>query len=117
MVEDLNDDEVMELCFLSNGLNACETTVTVNPSKVASCATQWISQLQEPTEQCGTSVLKMTEQNSDDCRIENSLNFLWVVFRQMTSLWSKHAEPRDYFFWRTFIENYPQHVKSKLRPT
>ena len=41
MVEDLNDDEVMELCILSNELNACE--------------------LQKPTEQCGTSVLKMTE--------------------------------------------------------
>ena len=25
MVEDLNDDEVMELCILSNELNACET--------------------------------------------------------------------------------------------
>ena len=27
MVEDLNDDEIMELCMLSNQLNACETTV------------------------------------------------------------------------------------------
>ena len=26
MVEDLNDDEIMELCVLSNELNACETT-------------------------------------------------------------------------------------------
>ena len=25
MVEDLNDDEIMELCVLSNELNACET--------------------------------------------------------------------------------------------
>ena len=24
MVEDLNDDEIMELCILSNELNACE---------------------------------------------------------------------------------------------
>ena len=40
MVEDLNDDEVMELCILSNGLNACETTATLNPSKFASCATR-----------------------------------------------------------------------------
>ena len=40
MVEDLNDDEVMELCILSNELNACETTAIVNPSKFASCATR-----------------------------------------------------------------------------
>ena len=40
MVEDLNDDEVMELCILSNELNACETTAILNPSKFASCATR-----------------------------------------------------------------------------
>ena len=39
MVEDLNDDEIMELCILSNELNACETTAILNPSKCASCAT------------------------------------------------------------------------------
>ena len=39
-VEDLNDDEVMELCKLSNELNACETTAILNPSKFASCATR-----------------------------------------------------------------------------
>ena len=33
MVGDLNDDEVMELCILSNELTACETTATLNPSK------------------------------------------------------------------------------------
>ena len=38
MVEDLNDDEIMELCILSNELNACETTATLNPSKFTSCA-------------------------------------------------------------------------------
>ena len=31
-VEDLNDDETMELCILSNELNASETTTTLNPS-------------------------------------------------------------------------------------
>ena len=36
MVEDLNDDEVMELCILSNELNACEATAILNPSKFAS---------------------------------------------------------------------------------
>ena len=36
MVEDLNDDEIMELCVL----NACETTAILNPSKFASCATR-----------------------------------------------------------------------------
>ena len=36
MVEDLNDDEIMELCTLSNELNACETTAILNPSKFAS---------------------------------------------------------------------------------
>ena len=40
MVEDLNDDEVMELCILSNELYACETTAILNPSKFASCATR-----------------------------------------------------------------------------
>ena len=39
-VEDLNDDEIMELCILSNELNACETTAILNPSKFASCATR-----------------------------------------------------------------------------
>ena len=38
MVEDLNEDEIMELCILSNELNACETTAVLNPSKFASCA-------------------------------------------------------------------------------
>ena len=36
MVEDLNDDEIMELCILSNESNACETTAILNPSKFAS---------------------------------------------------------------------------------
>ena len=40
MVEDLNDYEVMELCILSNELNACEITAVLNPSKFASCATR-----------------------------------------------------------------------------
>ena len=40
MVEDLNDDEVMELCILSNELNACEITAVLNSSKFASCATR-----------------------------------------------------------------------------
>ena len=40
MVEDLNGDEVMELCILSNELNACENTALLNPSKFASCATR-----------------------------------------------------------------------------
>ena len=40
MVEDLNHDEIMELCILSNELNACETTAILNPSKFASCATR-----------------------------------------------------------------------------
>ena len=38
MVEDLNDDEIMELCILSNELNACETTAILNPSKFVSHA-------------------------------------------------------------------------------
>ena len=40
MVEDFNDDEITELCILSNELNACETTAILNPSKFASCATR-----------------------------------------------------------------------------
>ena len=38
MVEDLDDDEIVELCTHSNELNACETTAILNPSKFASCA-------------------------------------------------------------------------------
>ena len=38
-VEDLND-EIMELCILSNELNACEAIAILNPSKFASCATR-----------------------------------------------------------------------------
>ena len=40
MVEDLDDDEIMELCMLSNELNACEATAILNPSKFAPCATR-----------------------------------------------------------------------------
>ena len=40
MVENLNDDEIMELCMLSTELNACEATTLLNPSKFASCATR-----------------------------------------------------------------------------
>ena len=36
MVENLNCDEIMELCILSNELNACEATAILNPSKFAS---------------------------------------------------------------------------------
>ena len=38
IVEDLNDDEIMELCKLSDELNAREATAILNPSKFASCA-------------------------------------------------------------------------------
>ena len=37
-VEDLNDDEILELCILLSELNACETTALLKPSKFASCA-------------------------------------------------------------------------------
>ena len=40
MFEDLNDDEIMELCILSNELNACESAEILNLSKMASCATR-----------------------------------------------------------------------------
>ena len=40
VVEDLNGDEIMELCILSKELNACETTAMLNPSKFLSCATR-----------------------------------------------------------------------------
>ena len=40
MVENLNDDEIMELCILSNELNARETTAVLNPSKFASIGTR-----------------------------------------------------------------------------
>ena len=30
MVEDFNDDEIMELCILSNEFNTCETTAILN---------------------------------------------------------------------------------------
>ena len=40
MVEDLDDNEIMELCILSDELNACEATAILNPLKFASCATR-----------------------------------------------------------------------------
>ena len=40
VVENLNDDEVMEVCILSNELNSCEGRAILNPSKFASCATR-----------------------------------------------------------------------------
>ena len=40
MVGVLNDDEIIELCMLSNELNACEVTAILHPSKFASCATR-----------------------------------------------------------------------------
>ena len=40
MFEDLKDDEIMELCILSNELNACESAEILNVSKLASCATR-----------------------------------------------------------------------------
>ena len=43
MVEDLNDDENMELCILSNELNACETTTIVNRSKLRHVQRDWDS--------------------------------------------------------------------------
>ena len=93
-VEDLNDDEIMELCILSNELNACETTAILNPSKFASCATRLglregfavdlTTALANGT--MWTSALKMTERNSDECRIESRPNFLREVRRVTTSL-------------------------------
>ena len=41
MVENLNDDEILELCILSNELNACKTTPVLNPSKFASFGTRF----------------------------------------------------------------------------
>ena len=38
-VEDLNGNDIMEFCILSNELNACETTATLNPSRFVSHAT------------------------------------------------------------------------------
>ena len=82
MVENLNDEEIMELCILSNQLNACETTARLNPSKFASCATRLglregfaadvTTARANGTMWDVTSALKMTEQNSDECSIENS---------------------------------------------
>ena len=40
MIDNLNDVEIVELCMLSNELNACEATAILNPSKFASCATR-----------------------------------------------------------------------------
>ena len=41
MVENLNDDEIIDLCILSNELNACETTALLNQSKFASIGTRF----------------------------------------------------------------------------
>ena len=39
-VEDLNDDDTMELCIVSNDLNACKTTAILNPSRFVSHVTR-----------------------------------------------------------------------------
>ena len=65
VVEDLND-EVMELCTLSNELNACETKATLNPSNFARLGLRESFAVDLTTargnEQSGTSVFKMTKQ-------------------------------------------------------
>ena len=72
VVEDLNDDEVIELCTLSNEFNACETTTTLIPPKFASSTRLGLREgfAVDLTTASGTSALKMTEQNSDECKIE-----------------------------------------------
>ena len=95
MVEDLNDDEVMELCILSNEVYACETkAATLNPSKFASCATRL--RLREgfavdlTTARANGTMWDLSlgddRQNSDVCRIESILNFLREVRQVTTSL-------------------------------
>ena len=63
---------------------------------------QWIWRLQEPTERCGTSVLKMTGRNSDECRIENSLNFLREVRHVMSFLlcWTRVQKREKSADWK-----------------
>ena len=47
---------------------------------------QWIWPLREPIEQCGTSALKTTQLNFEDCKNENSQSFLREVRQATTSL-------------------------------
>ena len=71
IVENLNDDEIMELCILSNELNAFEATAILNPSKFASRATRL--GLRE-----GFAVDLTTARANGtmwDFSLENSLNF------------------------------------------
>ena len=93
MVEDLNDDEVMELCILSNELNACETTAILNPSKFVSCATRLglregfavdltIARANGPMWDLSLEDDRAELRRVAD--IENSPNFLWEV-RQVTT--------------------------------
>ena len=90
-VENLNDDEIMELCILSNELNACETIAILNPSKIASCATRL--RLREgfavdltTARANGTMWDLSVKDDKAELRILSSLNILQGVHRVMSSL-------------------------------
>ena len=104
MVEDLNDDEVMELCKLSNELSVCETTAILNPSKFASCATRL--GLREgfavdlTTARANGTVRDLSledDRAADVCRIESIPNFSREVppSDDFSSMLNTCAEPQE----------------------
>ena len=105
MIEDLNDDEVMELCILSNELNACEATAIPNPSKFASCATRL--GLREGFEVDLTTArtngtmwdLSLEDEKAELRRVQNREQPELLVGSppsdEFSSLLSKLAEPRE----------------------
>ena len=88
MVQDLNDDEVMELCILSNELNACATTALLIPSKFASCASRLGLResfaMDLTTARAKRTIWDLSLEDDKAAEIENSLNFLSKA-RQLTS--------------------------------
>ena len=102
MVEDPKDDEVMELCILSNELNACETTAILNLSKFASCATRlglregFAVDLTTARANGTMWDLSLEDDRAELRRVQNReqrLNFLWEVRQsdEFSSLLSTRA--------------------------
>ena len=89
MVEDLNDDEIMVLCILSNELNASRPQQYSIRRSLRHVQRGWDSvkgfAVDLTTARANGTMWDLSlEQNSDECRIENSLNFLREA-RQVTT--------------------------------
>ena len=103
--EDLNGDEVMELCILSNELNACETTAILIPLKFASCATRvglregFAVDLTTARANGTMRDLSLEDDRAEPRRVQNREQPELLAgsppSHEFSSLLSKRAEPRE----------------------